>query len=90
MAEVSDGITVSRECTDVIRGNAGSCNRSLTQVVAVILKLSAISQENAASAQETTASMEKLNATINMLAEAAGSLKILSRQLNGEMDFFQM
>ena len=89
-SEVNDGITVSREGTDVIRGNAGSCNRARTQVVDVISNLSAISQENAASAQETTASMEELNATINMLAEAAGNLKVLSEQLNEEMDFFQM
>lgn len=88
--EVSDGISVSREGTDVIRGNASSCDRARAQVVDVISNLSAISQENAASAEETTASMEELNATINMLAEAAGNLKVLSEQLNEEMNFFQM
>ena len=88
--EVSDGISVSREGTNVIRGNASSCDRARAQVVDVISNLSAISQENAASAEETTASMEELNATINMLAEAAGSLKVLSEQLNEEMNFFQM
>lgn len=89
-AEVNNGITVSREGTDVIRGDAGSCDRARTQVVDVISNLSAISEQNAASAQETTASMEELNATINMLAEAAGNLKVLSERLNEEMDFFQM
>ncbi|MBO5154698.1 MAG: cache domain-containing protein [Eubacterium sp.] len=88
--EVSDGINVSREGTNVIRGNASSCDHARAQVVDVISNLSAISQENAASAEETTASMEELNATINMLAEAAGNLKVLSEQLNEEMNFFQM
>ena len=88
--EVSDGISVSREGTNVIRGNASSCDHARAQVVDVISNLSAISQENAASAEETTASMEELNATINMLAEAAGNLKILSEELNEEMNFFQM
>ena len=88
--EVSDGISVSREGTSVIRGNASSCDHARAQVVDVISNLSAISQENAASAEETTASMEELNATINMLAEAAGNLKMLSEQLNEEMNFFQM
>ena len=74
----------------MIRGDAGSCDRARTQVVDVISNLSAISEQNAASAQETTASMEELNATINMLAEAAGNLKVLSERLNEEMDFFQM
>ena len=89
-SEVSDGINVSREGTNVIRGNASSCDHARAQVVDVISNLSAISQENAASAEETTASMEELNATINMLAEAAGNLKVLSEQLNEEMNFFQM
>lgn len=88
--EVNDGINVSREGTDVIRGNADSCDRARAQVVDVISNLSAISQENAASAEETTASMQELNATINMLAEAAGSLKVLSEELNNEMNFFKM
>ena len=87
---MSDGINVSREGTNVIRGNASSCDHARAQVVDVISNLSAISQENAASAEETTASMEELNATINMLAEAAGNLKVLSEQLNEEMNFFQM
>lgn len=88
--EVSDGIHVSREGTDVIRGNADSCDRARAQVVDVISNLSAISQENAASAEETTASMQELNATINMLAEAAGSLKVLSEELSNDMSFFKM
>lgn len=88
--EVSDGISVSREGTNIIRGNADSCDQARAQVVDVISNLSAISQENAASAEETTASMEELNATINMLAEAAGNLKVLSEELNEEMNFFQM
>ena len=89
-SEVSSGISVSREGTNVIRSNANSCDSARAQVVDVISNLSAISQENAASAEETTASMEELNATINMLAEAAGNLKVISEQLNEEMTFFQM
>lgn len=88
--EVNSGINVSREGTNVIRGNASSCDSARAQVVDVISNLSAISQENAASAEETTASMEELNATINMLAEAAGNLKVLSEQLTEEVDFFKM
>lgn len=89
-SEVSDGINVSREGTDVIRDNASSCDSARAQVVDVISNLSAISEQNAASAEQTTASMEELNATINMLAEAAGSLKKLSVELNEDMDFFKI
>lgn len=88
--EVGDGINVSREGTNVIRDNATSCDSARTQVVDVISNLSALSQENAASAQQTTASMEELHSTISLLADAAGNLKSLSAELNKEMDFFQM
>ena len=56
----------------------------------VISNLSALSQENAASAQGTTASMEELNATIQLLAEAANSLRGLSDQMEEEMKFFKL
>jgi methyl-accepting chemotaxis protein len=88
--EVSDGITVSRDGTDVIRDNAGACDNARRQVVEVITNLSAISQENAAAAEETTASMTELTETISMLAQAATNLKRLSTNLNEEMDFFQL
>lgn len=89
-AVVSTGIDSSRSDTGAIQTDADACNQARNQVVDVISNLSAISQENAASAQQTTASMEELNATINMLAEAAGNLKQLSTDLNEEMEFFKM
>ena len=57
-------------------------------MVDIITNLSAISEENAASAQETTASMEELNATINTLAEEAEKLDNLSKILREDMNFF--
>ncbi len=88
--DVSRGITISREGTNVIRTNADSCDQSRGQVIDVITNLSAISEENAASAQETTASMQELNAGINMLADSAGNLRELSVELNKQMEFFKL
>ena len=88
--EVSEGISVSRQGTDAINTKADACDRARAQVVDVITNLSAISQQNAASAEETTASMQELNATIDVLAEAAGSLQELSQSLNKEMEFFRI
>lgn len=59
-------------------------------VIDVISNLSAISEENAASAEETAASMEQLNATINMMAEEAARLKQIADGLNEDMNFFKM
>ena len=56
----------------------------------IVSNLSAISEENAASAQQTTASMQELTATINMLAETANGLMTVSEQLNKEVKFFKV
>ena len=88
--EVSTGIDVSRDGTEKIRVCADSCNSARAKVIDVISNLSAISEENAASAEETTASMQELNATINMLANEATKLRDISSELNEEMKFFRV
>ena len=86
--DVSDGIAVSRQETSVIESNADSCNEARKQIDDVVTNLSAISQQNAASAQQTTASMEELSATIGTLADTANDLMKISEQLNMEVRFF--
>ncbi len=88
--DVESGINSSREDTTMIEERTRVCDNSRKTVVDVIANLSALSEENAASAQETTASMEELSATISMLAEAANSLKGLSDQMDEEMRFFKL
>ena len=86
--EVNHGIDVTKQNTDVIYGNTQSCNHARAQINDVISNLSAISQENAASAPQTTASMEELNATINLLAQTAKDLKSISDSINEDINFF--
>ena len=88
--DVSDGIAVSRQETSVIESNADSCNEARKQIDDVVTNLSAISQQNAASAQQTTASMEELSATIGTLADTANDLMKISEQLNMEVSFFKV
>lgn len=88
--EVAAGINSSREDAAMIEERTQVCDVSRKTVVEVISNLSALSQENAASAQGTTASMEELNATIQLLAEAANSLRGLSDQMEEEMKFFKL
>ncbi len=88
VGQVGDGIKVSQSGTAEIKVNADSCDSARSSVVDIITNLSAISEENAASAQETTASMEELNATINTLAEEAEKLDNLSKILREDMNFF--
>lgn len=86
--EVNHGIDITKQNTDVIYGNTQSCNRARAQINDVISNLSAISEENAASAQQTTASMEELNATISLLAQTAKDLKSISDGINEDIEFF--
>lgn len=74
----------------MIEERAHICDSSRKTVVDVINNLTALSQENAASAQETTASMEELNETIHLLADAANSLRGMSGQMEEEMKFFKL
>lgn len=89
-ADVSQGIMTSRGGTDIINGQALDCDTARNHVVDVVSSLSAISEENAASTQQTTASMQELNATINLLAQSAASLKEMANELNTETQFFKI
>lgn len=88
--DVTTGINSSREDTTMIEERVHVCDSSRKTVVDVINNLTALSQENAASAQETTASMQELNETIRLLAEAANSLRGMSDQMEEEMKFFKL
>lgn len=87
---VTIGINSSREDTSMIEQRTQVCDSSRKTVVDVISNLSALSQQNAASAQQTTASMEELSATINLLSDAANNLRGLSVQMEKEMRFFKL
>lgn len=87
---VTEGVDNSREETHMIQNHTEVFDNSRGKVVDVISNLSAISQENAASTEETTASMSEFNETIRMLANAAGSLKKLSTDLEKDINFFKL
>ena len=88
--DVEKGIDRSRDNTEMIRGNADSCDNARAQINDVISNLSAISEENAASAEETTASMQELNATINLLSDTAKDLKKVSDDITEAMTIFKL
>lgn len=88
--DVSGGIISSNKNTEQIHKQASECDSSRVSVVDIIQNLSALSEENAAATEQTTASMEELNATINLLAEAAKGLQGLAGSLENEMKFFKL
>lgn len=87
---VKEGIAQSRDKTAVIKGAIAECNKVRNTVSEIMLNLSAISEENAASATETAASMQKLNNTISELLQESQKLMTISTQLEQDMTFFKL
>lgn len=72
-----------------ISNGADTCESSKNSVVDTMSALSAISEENAASAEETGAAMQELSATVTTLAGSASHLKEIAEELNKEISFFK-
>lgn len=87
---LEQGIRQSGNETKQIKEQTDICDSARSTVEDVIVNLSAISEENAASTEETTASMTELNATMEQLAVSSGKLKEMAQQLELDLDFFKL
>lgn len=85
---VGEGITSFRNKTAFIKDSIMQCNAVRIDVNELMLSLSAISEENAASATETSEAMQMLNTTINELLKASEKLNEISMKLEEDMSFF--
>lgn len=87
---LGDGIEKSSKETAAIKERTAVCDSARNKVEEIIINLSAISEENAASTEETTASMMELNRTIEYLVEEANQLKDMANRLESDLKFFQI
>lgn len=87
---VNAGIAQSRDKTAVIKRAIGECNDVRNAVSQIMMNLSAISEENAASTTETASAMQNLNNTISVLLKESQKLLSLSVQLEEDIRFFQL
>lgn len=87
--DVSKGIEETRKEAMDIKSKSDLCDEARNVVAEVMTNLSAVSEENAASAEETMAAMEELNATINIVSEEAGKIKKMSSDLEEKLKIFQ-
>lgn len=85
---VGEGIAAFRNKTAFIKESIKKCNDVRIDVNELMLNLSAISEENAASATETADAMQILNMTINELLKASEKLNEISMKLEEDMSFF--
>lgn len=87
---VNSGIAQSRDKTAVIKDAIDECNNVCSAVSQIMLNLSAISEENAASTTEAAAAMQHLNNTISTLLQESQKLLSLSVQLGEGIKFFKV
>lgn len=87
---LGNGIEKSSMETANIKNRTAVCNTARNKVEEIIVNLSAISEENAASTEETTASMMELNKTIEHLVEEANQLKDMANRLESDLKFFRI
>ena len=88
-ADVSRGIDETRREAMDIKKKSGLCDEARNVVAEVMTNLSAVSEENAASAEQTMASMEELNATIHVVSEEATKITKMSSDLEEKLKIFQ-
>lgn len=86
---VGDGISVSRSETSMIKELIEECNQVRIHVSEIMMNLSAISEENAASTTETADAMRTLNETFNELLSASERFVQLSSGLEQDMKYFE-
>ena len=87
---VNSGIAQSRDKTAIIKSAIGECNGVRSAVSQIMMNLSAISEENAASTTETASAMQHLNNTISVLLQESQKLLSLSAQLEEDIKFFKL
>ncbi len=87
---VSDNIEFTKEAVETVLGQAESSEKAGETVVDLMTNLSAISQENAASAETTSTAMTKLNDETARLAETSAELKGLANTLKDDLQFFKV
>jgi methyl-accepting chemotaxis protein len=88
-ASVSTGIDYTKSSVVDVLGQAQSCDSYGESVVDLMTNLSAISQENAASAETTSTSMGELNRETARLADTSAELKNFANELKEDLEFFK-
>lgn len=89
-AEVKSGIDTSLISMEAIAKDIDRMDEARINVVDVVQNLTAIAQENAAGTQETSASATEVGAIVHNMAEQAGKLKEVARELESSMSVFKI
>ncbi len=87
---VKNGIDYTQSAVAEVLAQAQACEKASEKVVGLMTNLSAISEENAASAETTSNAMGDLNMETRKLADTSAELKNLADSLKADLDFFEI
>lgn len=87
---VNSGIKKFTEGINEIRKRTSKLDKERTHIVDIVQNLTAIAQQNAASAEETLASTTDLAFTMEEVANAIDLLKTITKKLSSEVEIFHM
>ncbi len=89
-SNVSTGIEYTQSAVIEVLKQSQACEDSSATIVEIMTNLSAISEENAASAETTSSAMTQLNSETARLAETSAELKHIADTLKQDLDFFKI
>ncbi len=89
-SNVSTGIDYTQSAVEEVMKQSTACEASSETIVNIMTNLSAISEENAASAETTSSAMAQLNSETARLAETSAELKHIADTLQEDLNFFRL
>jgi methyl-accepting chemotaxis protein len=83
IADVRENFNKAKDAAEITRTKCVDLNDTMSS-------LSAISEENAASAQETSASMQEVNNTVENISDLSATLENISTELTELLEVFHV
>ncbi|MEE3468131.1 MAG: methyl-accepting chemotaxis protein [Eubacterium sp.] len=90
MVDMSENVDHVFRSSDNIHERVENLNEAKAALEGIIKELSTISEANAASSEETSASMEQLNATFAVISDSADKLRVLAKDMDETISFFNI
>lgn len=90
LSEVLNGIEDSFAMVNKVTEQTEQMDEARANVIDIVQSLSAVSQENAASAEETLASITVVNDVVHEISKQSADLKAVSDEINKKLEVFRL
>ena len=86
---IAGAIEKTKNAVDVLNESGRFMESKKDNIIGIIERLSAISEENAAATEETAASVEEQTASMDQIANASEDLAKLAEEMNSAIAMFE-